>query len=173
MATDTGEMLHRYAFIYRLTANDLYGILTKGILTKKNLSAMKLEEEATALGRARVFGYTCSVVVLRALATECALKALAIRRKGKYRKDAQGHDLLVLFEDLDDNARTFIERLALDCGIASPRTILEKHRGDFVGWRYPWEGRAGHTNLLDLEKVLEVLMIAYKNKDFQALPPMS
>ena len=39
---------------------------------------------------------------------------------------------------------------------------MGRHRNDFVVWRYP-AGRAGRsTDLLDLDKVLEVLDMAYR-----------
>ena len=49
---------------------------------------------------ARLAGYTFSTVILRALATELMLKVLSFKKTGQYRKDRQGHDLLVLFNDL-------------------------------------------------------------------------
>ncbi len=107
---------------------------------------------------AKVYGYFFSVTVLRALAAECMLKAIAVVRSGSFER---GHNLSQLYEVLDGQAKGYIERLADSHGVASPKRVLKRHRNDFVEWRYP-AGKSQSTDLLDLDKVLDVLDTAYK-----------
>ena len=106
----------------------------------------------------KVFGYFFSVTVLSALSAECMLKAIACVRSGSF---AYGHALLELFEALDGETRGFIGRIADSQGVASPRRVLQRHRNDFVEWRYPAQGETQSTSLLDLEKVLQILNDVY------------
>ena len=93
-----------------------------------------------------------------------------VRSTGTYRKDRKGHNLLVLFDDLDTDTKTHIGKLARSHGVAPPREILDAHRNDFVDWRYVWEGSASlNIRLLDLDKVLDVLVAAYLQRDAHSL----
>ena len=58
-----------------------------------------------------VTGYVSSTLILRALATEQMLKVLSYMRTGNYRTDGKGHDLLVLFDELDGDTRQLIDDL--------------------------------------------------------------
>ena len=107
---------------------------------------------------AKLFGYFLSVTVLRALAAECMLKAIAFAQTRAFER---GHNLSELYEVLNGKAKEYIERLADSHGVASPKRVLTRHKNDFVEWRYP-AGTSQRTDLLDLDKVLEVLDGAYK-----------
>ena len=105
----------------------------------------------------KVFGYFLSVTVLRALATECMLKAIAFTRHGYFLRE---HNLTRLYEALDGPTKGFIEKIADSHGVASPKRVLRRHRNDFVDWRYP-AGKEQRSDLLDLDRTLEVLEVAY------------
>ena len=116
--------------------------------------------------RKRLAGYTFAMVILRAFATELMLKALSFKKTGRYRKDRDGHDLLILFNDLDSDTRKIIAAQERLHGIAPLEQILEKHRGDFMEWRYLMEGEAREVGFLDLDKALLILIAVYAHKDF-------
>ncbi len=128
----------------RLVADDLL----------KSLSQMKSGDGQVH----RLFGYTLSAVLLRAFATELMLKVLSFMKTGKYRKDMEGHDLLVLFNDLDCETKQQICKLEGTHGIAPMAQILEKHRDDFVDWRYLGDIDGKHVDFWDLDKALFILM---------------
>lgn len=106
----------------------------------------------------RVLAYTTSITVLRALSAESMLKAIACARSDYYLRE---HDLLLLYAALDDQIKPHIETVADSIGVASPEKILERHRTEFVDWRYPAEGDQS-TSFLDLDKVLQVLHDVYR-----------
>lgn len=143
-----GDQFHVRAVGFRTTANDLQGMIN-GLASGNSIP------RGTEI---KVFGYFFSVTVLRALSAECMLKAIACVRSGSF---AYGHDLLELFEALDGETRGFIGRIADSQGVASPRRVLQRHRNDFVEWRYPAQGETQSTSLLDLEKVLQILNDVY------------
>ena len=47
---------------------------------------------------ARIAGYFFATVILRALATKLMLKFLSFKKTGQYRKNRDGHDLLVVVQ---------------------------------------------------------------------------
>lgn len=151
------------AIALRRVADDLQDSLNR--MTRSGSPNPITEKEQVA----RVSGYFLSTVILRALATELMLKVLCFKKAGRYRKDREGHDLLVLFNDLDSDTRKLIADLERSHGIAPLQQILEKHRGDFVDWRYLMEAGGKHVDLLDLDKALIILMATYTHKDFHRL----
>ena len=74
----------------------------------------------------KIGGYLFATMILRALAAECALKALAAKSTGKYRREKRGHYLSKLYDDLTPEVRELIDSIAHAIGIAIPKTILEK-----------------------------------------------
>ena len=82
-------------------------------------------------------GCMLAAPILRALAAELALKAIASKMTGTHER---GHDLLKLFDGLDQSARDCIERQ--DAAVrhvrthGSVRSVLANHKDDFTGWRY-------------------------------------
>lgn len=114
----------------------------------------------------RILGFTCSMVVLRAFATELMLKVLSFKKTGHY---AKGHDLRALFDGLDGDIKKIITDLETIHGIAPLEQILERHKGDFVEWRYLMEGNSASANFLDLDKALDILIKVYNHKDFLKL----
>lgn len=149
------------AVCFQTTADELQA--------KLNQATLALQQGRT--GNSRAFGgYLFSTMILRALATECALKALAMKSTGKYRHDKQGHDLSILYDDLTPEVKELVESIAEALGVASPKAILEKHRGDFVDWRYPSDdGRVLSANFTDLQRALEVVMETFNHKRFLEL----
>ena len=116
-----------------------------------------------------VVGYGSSIVVLRALAVELTLKALAFKRTGKYLRN---HDLLKLYDDLDTDTQAIISKIEDIHGVAPVRRILEKHKNDFTDWRYLQDMQDGdkwHVNLPDIVRALDVLFLVYEGKDFLAI----
>ena len=108
-------------------------------------------------------GCMLAAPILRALATELALKAIAIKTTGTYKR---GHDLLGLFDELDQSARDSIEQQ--DAALrhvtthGSVRSILASHKDDFAGWRYlgeHWQGKSRYGD--DLDVALRALIAAF------------
>ena len=142
------EQLFATAMGFRVTANDLQDTMNR--LTSGGTVRTGAET--------KLYGYFLFVAVLRGLAAECMLKAIAFARTGSFE---HRHNLSHLYEGLDGAAKGFIERLADSHGVASPKRVLRRHRNDFVEWRYP-AGANRRTDLLDLDRVLEVLNTAYR-----------
>ena len=101
-------------------------------------------------------------MLLRAFATELMLKTLSFIKTGTYRTDRKGHDLLVLFDDLDCETKQLIRDLEEKHGIAPLAKILEKHRDDFVGWRYLGQLDGKHAHFWDLDKALGILIEVFR-----------
>ena len=84
----------------------------------------------------KFIGCLLAAPVLRALAAELALKAISIKTTGAHKR---GHDLLKLFDALDQKTQAAIEKHK---GVierfvhGSVRSILGKHRDDFTDSRY-------------------------------------
>lgn len=133
---------------YRIAANDLQRMMT----------ALASEGSIPAEHARRLFAYTLSITVLRALSAECMLKAIASARSGSFERE---HDLSRLYAALDNGIKLHIEKVADSYGVASPERILYRHRTDFVDWRYPAEGGQS-TTFLDLDRVIQVLEDVYR-----------
>ena len=110
----------------------------------------------------KLFGYSVSAVLLRAFATELMLKTLSFMKTGEYRTDRKGHDLLVLFNDLDSETKQLIHGLEGIHGIAPLAQILEKHRDDFLDWRYLGDPDGMRVTFWDLDKALSILLAAFE-----------
>ena len=117
----------------------------------------------------KFLGSMLGAPVLRALAAELALKAIAIKTTGRHKR---GHNLLKLFDALDQNTQTAIEQqrkgVVKRVVHGSVRSILEKHKDDFTASRYVGEMAPGSkptfaygvdldVALRDLIAVLEAL----------------
>lgn len=101
-------------------------------------------------------GYVATLIVLRGLATEIALKAISYKRIQDYVRE---HDLLLLHDELDDDTRRIIEQVGSEHGIASVRDVLKAHKDDFVDWRYLGEGGdRAEPDLVELDGVIGVLL---------------
>ena len=157
------------AFIYqviclRQTANDMHESLNE--VGKNREFRLQLQSTETE-ERKRIFGNALSTAILRALAMEVALKALSLKRTGKYKKE---HDLLVLFNDLDSSTREITFSLEEKYEVASLKDILDRHKDVFLDWRYAMEeSRELKVGLLDMEKALGILIDTYDHPDFNRL----
>lgn len=143
-----GQDLFARAVGFRTTANDLQTLM----------NSLATGSVVTEQAKRKLIGYFLSVTVLRALAAECMLKALAFARTGRF---DHGHNLSALYEALDGKTRGCIEKTADSHGVASPKRVLKRHKDDFVDWRYPADGEQ-KTGLLDLDRTLSVLDTAYR-----------
>ena len=152
MSSEKLDSMMAQAISLRVVANDLQNGLNQ-MARGDNLSTA----DKTQLSR--VGGYFFGAVILRAFATELTLKAISLKQTGQYKKT---HDLLLLFEDLEDDTKKIIAEVADNRGIAPLEQILSKHKDDFVEWRYVAEGGTHSVTLLDLDKALEVLMAVYR-----------
>ena len=149
------------AMALQVVANDLHVSLN----SLSNPKTYKSTDEE----KKRLLGYSTSMVVLRALAVELTLKALAFRRTGKFKKI---HDLLELYDDLGTDTQAIISKIEDIHGVAPVRRILEKHKNDFVDWRYLINMQDGdniHVDFPDIGRALEVLLLVYGGKDFLAI----
>ena len=142
------EQFFTRAVGFRTTANDLQTLMNS--LAPGGVVPDKAKDKLVA--------YMLSTTVLRALSAEIMLKAIALARSTSFRRE---HDLALLYNALDDNIKKHIGSVADSYGVADPERILERHRSEFVDWRYPAVGGLG-SNLLDLDKVLQVLHDVYR-----------
>ena len=108
-------------------------------------------------------GCMLAAPILRALAAELALKAIASKMTGTHER---GHDLLKLFDGLDQSVRDCIEQQ--DAAVrhvrthGSVRSVLANHNDDFTGWRYlgeSWQGKNPYGD--DLDAALRALIAAF------------
>ena len=108
-------------------------------------------------------GWTLAVPILRALAAELALKAIASKMTETHER---GHNLLKLFDGLDQSVRDCIERQ--DAAVRHVRTygtvrsVLDNHKDDFTDWRYlgeSWPGKKRYGK--DLDTALIALITAF------------
>ena len=106
------------------------------------------------------------MVILRAFATEIMLKVLSFKKTGHYK---EVHDLRKLFDELDNDTKRIITDLETIHGIAPLEEILERHKGDFVEWRYLMNGNNVSAGFLDLDKALDILIKVYDHNDFVKL----
>ena len=112
-------------------------------------------------------GSMLAAPVLRALAAELALKAVAIKTTGSHK---WGHDLLKLFDALDQKTQTAIEQQRK--GVVervvhgSVRSILAKHKTDFEDSRYVGEMPPGSKPTfayrVDLDVALQDLIAVFE-----------
>ncbi len=137
----------------RVTARDLYASYDTQPQDPTGASPV------LPLDAPRSTGYLVALVVLRSLATEIALKAISYKRTQAYLRE---HNLLLLHDDLDDDARRIIEQVGSEHGIASVRDILTAHKDDFVDWRYLGEGGdRAEPDLVELDGVIGVLLAVF------------
>ena len=112
------------------------------------------------LGAPRITGYLVALIVLRSLATEIALKAISYKRTQRHLRE---HDLLLLYDDLDEDIRHVIEQVGSKHDIASVRDTLKAHKDDYVNWRYLGEGGdRAEPDLVELDGVIGVLLEVFR-----------
>ena len=149
------------AMALQTVANDLHTSLNS--LSNQKTCGNTYEEQK------RLLGYPTSMVLLRALAVELTLKALTFRMTGKFKKI---HDLLKLYDDLGTDTQAIISKIEDLHEIAPVRRILEKHKNDFVGWRYLMDMQDGgnmRVKFPDIGQALKALLLVYEDKDFLAI----
>ena len=135
----------------RRTADDL--------LTEFDRTIQPSARPATPDEKDRFFASVLVMPILRALAAELSLKAIAFKRSGAFKKI---HNLRALYDLLDDDTRNRIEQKAAAKWMDPVRDILTKHKTDFVDWRYAGEDKLLNTNPSDLDEAVGVLMAVYE-----------
>ena len=99
-------------------------------------------------------GKLVAVPVLMALAMEIALKAWQCRERNA--EPDKSHDLLKLFESLEEKTKARLQARSLDYlhptlgpkfppNCAGLEWMLSSHRKNFEHWRYPYEARGPGT----------------------------
>ena len=152
---DVGNDFQTKAGCFQSTADELQ--------VKLNQATLALEQAGTGDAR-KIGGYLFSTMILRALAAECALKALSVKSTGDY---VRCHDLLKLYDNLTQDVQVLVDSIAEAQGVASLKTIMAQHRGDFVDWRYSsGDGRILSANFTDLQRALEVLIATLNHEQF-------
>ena len=117
------------------------------------------QELATQLGYCFI-----SIVVLRALATELALKALYVKEMDRNAQEI--HQLDRLFDDLGEITKRSVEcrfqhtqaSREIGNGKKAIRQVLTEHRDDFVSWRYLDITRISGVELPELKAALEAIV---------------
>ena len=112
-------------------------------------------------------GSMLAAPVVRALAAELALKAIAVKTTGTHER---GHDLLKLFDALDQKTQTAIEQQRKDvverAVHGSVRSILGKHKTDFEESRYvgekPPDSKFPFAYGADLDVALQALIAVFE-----------
>ncbi|MDE0421825.1 MAG: HEPN domain-containing protein [Gammaproteobacteria bacterium] len=112
-------------------------------------------------------GSMLAAPVVRALAAELALKAISIKTTGDHKR---GHDLLKLFDALDQKTQLAIEQKRQ--GVVerivrgSVRSILAKHKDDFTASRYvgelPPDSKPTFAYGVDLDVALQDLIAVFE-----------
>lgn len=112
--------------------------------------------------------------ILRAFAAELALRAMAVKTaapRTRRKQSSPRHDLLDLFDALDQSTRARIEQQFASTQPSwtseSVRSILEGHKDDFNAWRYL--GQRYHPGMVkqyvyggDLDAALRALIAAFR-----------
>ena len=166
MSTNTGNM----------TPDGVAMVMAKGF----HAAARHLDGQLAVPGienrQLDALGFFVSSVVLRAFATEIALKALYMDETGN--DPARTHNLLYLFKELKGTTQTSVEQRferirgqKIARGIYSGETdpllqVLTNHKDDFVEWRYLQEklGVGANTRPLVLNSVIEAAEEEYGHR---------
>ena len=136
----------------RRTADDLLAEFDRSIQPSARLPATPDEQD-------RFLASVLVMPILRALAAELALKAISFKRSGTFKKI---HNLRALYDLLDDDTRNRIEQKAAAKRMDPVCDVLEKHKTDFVDWRYAGEDKLLNANPSDLDEAVGVLMAVYE-----------
>ena len=117
-------------------------------------------------------GEFVAVPVLMALAMEIALKAWQCRERK--RKPDRGHDLLKLFESLEEKTQARLQASKPDLldpilGTKFPpvlpglKSILSSHRKEFERWRYLYEVQNGNFETGQFNEALAAVIGLFEN----------
>ena len=125
--------------------------------------------QTPALNSVDVAGCLFGVVLLKAFATELALKALYWRESG--RNPEHKHDLHYWFNKLELSTKESLERRfqriwatkeGYDGKPLTMSQVLKDHKDDFVSWRYVYERKGfNRVELIRLEPAVEAVIEEY------------
>ena len=144
----------------RRVGDDLMAVFHHGIGEQLTgvVAGRQIPPRHTAEFNERFVAAVLVMPILRAFATELALKAIASKRRGQH---THGHDLRKLYDALDADIRQRAEHEAVAQCLPSVQDTLEEHKNDFIDWRYVAEATAVNTNPNDLDEVLAILLRIY------------
>ena len=120
-----------------------------------------------------IVGCNQSTILLWAISTEVALKALYAQESGS--DPSHVHRLVSLYERLEPDTRSSLETRFQ--AIRDPRPlykgrsnsledVLTEHNRDFVDWRYVYESIEGRQNqILDLKPAIEAMLAEFEIRD--------
>lgn len=152
---------------------DQFKVKAKCLQATANELQTKLREEERRGGpgqsanATKMGGYLYSTVIIRAFATECALKSLSAKRTGTYKRC---HDLLVLYEALEEDVKRLVQSIADAQGARPPQSVLKEHACDFIEWRYPTaDDKTLSENFEDMAKTLQGLVTTLDDPRFHVL----
>lgn len=148
---------------YWLISNSMDIAIAARLLLEDSSPDKKMEHFA---GRSR------GGIVLLCLSVEIGLKAIICLEGGKIPKK---HNLLYLYEKLDEEDRNWLERklpraqtdlpeelYSWDPDMGGIRTVLECYGDAFTDWRYPYESRGLSISTQRLFEVQQALVELYE-----------
>ena len=119
-----------------------------------------------------IVGSNQSTIVLWALSTEVALKALHSLESG--RDPSHDHNLANLFKMLKCGTRSSLERrfqaIRKQGQLSKDRTnsltdVFNEHNKDFIDWRYIYEKPGLSNQILDLKPAVEAILEEFEDRD--------
>ena len=120
-----------------------------------------------------IVGCNQSAIILWAISTEVALKALYAQESGK--EHSHSHKLVSLFEKLEPGTRSSLEtrfqairdqRPLYKGRSNSLEDVLIEHNRDFVDWRYVYESTGERQNqILDLKPTIKAILAEFENRE--------
>ena len=120
-----------------------------------------------------IVGCNQSTIILWAISTEVALKALYAQESGK--DPSHAHKLVSLFEELEPSTRLSLEKRFQAIRDERPlyrgrsnclEDVLTEHNKDFVDWRYVYESTGERQNqILDLKPAIEAMLAEFEIRD--------
>ena len=123
--------------------------------------------------RSSLAGCNQSTILLWAISTEVALKALYAQESGS--DPSHDHRLISLYEKLEPDTRSSLEtrfqairdqRPLYKGRSNSLEDVLTEHNRDFVDWRYVYESIGGRQNqILDLKPAIEAMLAEFEIRD--------
>jgi len=137
----------------------------------QHANRLNAREVSPSSDRVAVLGHFLSSLILQTLAAETGLKALQQRDLGDFEAT---HDLFKLFtrlgpvtqEKINEKYQEAVQSMGFPASAVSRGEfvgdVLERHRHDFVDWRYIYELPDGSlVNLVDLRLATVALVLVF------------
>ena len=120
-----------------------------------------------------IVGCNQSTIILWAISTEVALKAMYALESGK--EPPHCHKLATLFGKLGCGTKSALEarfqnirsqRVLYKDRVNSLKDVLTEHNNDFLDWRYVYESQGERRNqILDLKPAIEAILEEFIERD--------